>query len=105
MISTRGKDAGSLQAPNVVVIDFGLARGTHTGAMAGGTPGYMPPEVWSQGLWTPKGDTFAMGVTFWTMITMQGCGPFTMNARSIEDVQALTMRCQLPQVRGHLMTP
>ena len=59
----------------MVVIDFGLASGFNGAAMAGGTPGYMPPEVWTSGLWTPQGDTFAMGVTFYRMITF-GRQPF-----------------------------
>ncbi|CAK8985216.1 Putative cysteine-rich receptor-like protein kinase 30 (Cysteine-rich RLK30) [Durusdinium trenchii] len=48
--------------PNVVVIDFGLARDFKkgsTGVM--GTPGYMPPEVWTHGVWTIFGDVFSLG--------------------------------------------
>eukprot|EP00913_Durusdinium_trenchii_P001710 g1582.t1 len=47
---------------NVVVIDFGLARDFKkgsTGVM--GTPGYMPPEVWTHGVWTIFGDVFSLG--------------------------------------------
>lgn len=82
-------------APNVVVIDFGLAQNFNAGSMAAGTPGYMPPEVWSAGLWTPKGDTFAMGVTFYTMITF-GRRPFSEGATSIEQIKAITANCRLP---------
>lgn len=101
MISSKD----NYREPNVVVIDFGLAQDFGAGSMPGGTPGYMPPEVWSQGLWTPKGDTFAMGVMFWTMITMQGSGPFSMGARSVEEVTARTMQCSIPRVGGHLASP
>mmetsp|Transcript_5879 Transcript_5879/g.13925 ORF Transcript_5879/g.13925 Transcript_5879/m.13925 type:complete len:675 (+) Transcript_5879:164-2188(+) len=48
--------------PAVVVIDFGLAHHFATRGPSGGTPGYMPPEVWTRGLWTPKGDVHSLGV-------------------------------------------
>ncbi|CAJ1350095.1 unnamed protein product [Effrenium voratum] len=63
------------QSPNVVVIDFGLARDFRkgsTGVM--GTPGYMPPEVWAKGLWTIWGDVFSMG-SFTTCIACTSGGP------------------------------
>jgi len=97
MISSKG----NFQNPNVVVIDFGLAQGFSAGQMAGGTPGYMPPEVWQMGLWTPKGDTFAMGVTFYSMIMMGQGGPWTQNAQSIEQVTANTVRCMMPPPQGY----
>jgi serine/threonine protein kinase len=100
MISSKD----NFQSPNVVVIDFGLAQGFGAGSMPGGTPGYMPPEVWQCGLWTPKGDTFAMGVTFYSMITMQG-SPFVRGATSIDHVKMITMQCRLPPPSGHLASP
>jgi len=48
--------------PTPVVIDFGLAHNFATRGTRGGTPGYMPPEVWTRGLWTPKGDVHSLGV-------------------------------------------
>lgn len=48
--------------PSAVVIDFGLAHNFMARGTSGGTPGYMPPEVWTRGLWTPKGDVHALGV-------------------------------------------
>merc|ERR1719440_1757950 len=93
---------GGLDAPNVVVIDFGLASGFHAEQMAGGTPGYMPPEVWQMGLWTPKGDTFSMGVTFYSMITFKKGGPFVQGATTMDMVKFMTLRGQLPPPTGIL---
>mmetsp|Transcript_65773 Transcript_65773/g.183208 ORF Transcript_65773/g.183208 Transcript_65773/m.183208 type:complete len:776 (+) Transcript_65773:72-2399(+) len=77
-------------APQVVVIDFGLSNNFNSKSRAGGTPGYMPPEVWEYGLWTPKGDVFSLGVMFYSMRT--GRSPFTEGCSSIEDVRVLTMK-------------
>lgn len=83
-----------LESPTVVVIDFGLASNFGAESRTGGTPGYMPPEVWQMGLWTTKGDTFAMGVVFYTM--MGGRRPFSDGARSIDEIKARTLQCRLP---------
>lgn len=59
------KDESGFQAPQVVLIDFGLCQGyaaSHSGAC--GTPGYIPPETYDTGRWYPRGDVFSMGVTF-----------------------------------------
>mmetsp|Transcript_47763 Transcript_47763/g.153817 ORF Transcript_47763/g.153817 Transcript_47763/m.153817 type:complete len:888 (-) Transcript_47763:108-2771(-) len=60
--------------PQVIVIDFGLANKFSAKSGVGGTPGYMPPEVWDWGLWTPRGDVFSIGVMLFTLRT--GKGPF-----------------------------
>jgi calcium-dependent protein kinase len=63
--------------PPVMLIDFGMAK-NYSGVREGGTPGYMPPEFWSHQMWTPKGDIFALAITFWGIYNMrpgQG-GPF-----------------------------
>jgi len=57
--------------PSIVVIDFGLARNFASRAGSGGTPGYMPPEVWKEGPWTPKGDIFSLGVLIYQLFS---CG-------------------------------
>ena len=44
------------ETPAIVLIDFGLAYHFHATSALSGTPGYIPPEVWVEGLWTPKGD-------------------------------------------------
>eukprot|EP00927_Polykrikos_kofoidii_P044197 TRINITY_DN38232_c0_g1_i1.p1 TRINITY_DN38232_c0_g1~~TRINITY_DN38232_c0_g1_i1.p1 ORF type:complete len:869 (-),score=159.65 TRINITY_DN38232_c0_g1_i1:61-2667(-) len=62
--------------PAVVVIDFGLAdKLIGEGAGMSGTPGYMPPEVWTAGLWTPKGDVHSLGVMIYQMFTGERCFP------------------------------
>lgn len=62
-------------APHVVIIDFGMAK-DFGGAREGGTPGYMPPEVWEMKLWTPKGDIFSLAATFWSIFNGRRGGPF-----------------------------
>jgi len=60
----------SFKAPVPILIDFGLARGfatTNNGTC--GTPGYMPPEVWTDSVWHPRGDTFSLGVVFFQLLT------------------------------------
>lgn len=63
------------RAPDIVIIDFGLAKDFSRKGF-GGTPGYMPPEVWQSELWTCKGDMFALAVTFWGLFTGKQGGPF-----------------------------
>lgn len=66
--------AGSFDNPSVVVIDFGLADKLVTTRTRGsGTPGYMPPEVWTRRLWTPKGDVHALGVMIFQMFAGEPC--------------------------------
>jgi len=81
--------------PQVVVIDFSLANEFTTRSHPGGTPGYMPPEVWDQGLWTPKGDVFSIGVMIFAMRT--GKHPFAEGCRTLEEVQLKT-RDHVPQM-------
>lgn len=63
------------ECPEVVIIDFGLAR-DFTARDINGTPGYMPPEVWRSGLWTAKGDIFSLAVTLWALLNGTPGGPF-----------------------------
>jgi len=86
-------------APQIVVIDFGLAHEFTTRSYPGGTPGYMPPEVWDHGLWTPKGDVFSLGVMLFSMRT--GQQPFIEGCTTIEQVQQRT-REHFPQMRTGL---
>jgi len=61
--------AENWREPSVVVIDFGLARNFAVDGSNGGTAGYIPPEVWTTGLWTPKGDVFALGVIMFQLFS------------------------------------
>eukprot|EP00928_Gymnodinium_smaydae_P010481 TRINITY_DN1395_c0_g2_i1.p1 TRINITY_DN1395_c0_g2~~TRINITY_DN1395_c0_g2_i1.p1 ORF type:complete len:679 (+),score=150.09 TRINITY_DN1395_c0_g2_i1:37-2073(+) len=89
--------------PEVVLVDFGIAQEfVHPKIRISGTPGYIPPETWSEQKWYPKGDIFAMGVVFTQLVldkvpvldpTTQAClsgGIFVEGAGSIEDVVAFT---------------
>jgi len=80
-------------APHVVLIDFGMAK-SFSGTRAGGTPGYMPPEFWQCQLWTPKGDMFALAVTFWSIYNFKQGGPFAVpDAPPYQRIQQATC-CQ-----------
>lgn len=85
-------------SPQVVVIDFGLASEFATKSMLLGTPGYMPPEVWDRGLWTPRGDVFSLGVMLFSMRT--GRQPFTDGCSSFFEVQQQTREHHPVMPRG-----
>lgn len=71
-------DGDHWEEPHVMVIDFGMAKSFH-GSRVGGTPGYIPPEVWCHQLWTPKGDMFALAVMIWGIYNFSPGGPFVQN--------------------------
>jgi len=77
------------QNPSVVVIDFGLARDFKVSTGVMGTPGYMPPEVWQTGLWTPKGDVYSLGVVFYNLYCLHHRRAIT--GTTIEELQANTI--------------
>lgn len=85
-------DTSNWAEPNVVVIDFGLACSFGASSRLQGTPGYMPPEVWERGLWTPKGDTFSLGVIFYQLFCREQRQPFP--GTSIEEMKDLTLECK-----------
>eukprot|EP00931_Biecheleriopsis_adriatica_P004853 TRINITY_DN106459_c0_g1_i1.p1 TRINITY_DN106459_c0_g1~~TRINITY_DN106459_c0_g1_i1.p1 ORF type:complete len:941 (-),score=189.20 TRINITY_DN106459_c0_g1_i1:130-2556(-) len=78
------------ERPQMIVIDFGLANKFNAKSGVGGTPGYMPPEVWEYGLWTPRGDVFSIGVMMFTLRT--GRSPFNPegNKASLEQISKQT---------------
>lgn len=57
-----------LSAPQIVLIDFGLAATFSGEGVSGGTPGYMPPETLETGTWYPKGDSWSMGVVIMQLL-------------------------------------
>eukprot|EP00928_Gymnodinium_smaydae_P079027 TRINITY_DN6304_c1_g1_i4.p1 TRINITY_DN6304_c1_g1~~TRINITY_DN6304_c1_g1_i4.p1 ORF type:complete len:1075 (-),score=189.10 TRINITY_DN6304_c1_g1_i4:27-3251(-) len=60
--------ADEWEDPRIIVIDFGLAR-HFADAFVGvcGTPGYIPPEVWSGEPWSAKGDVHSLGVVLYQL--------------------------------------
>lgn len=59
----------SYRAPRIVLIDFGLATMFSTLELNfSGTPGYMPPETYQAGLWSPQGDIYSMGIVFFQVM-------------------------------------
>jgi serine/threonine protein kinase len=86
--------AANWSAPNVVLIDFGCAKNFCAAARGGGTPGFMPPEVWMHNLWTTKGDTFSLGVMMYRMFTCTS--PFGHGTMDLEVFKQETLRCVLP---------
>lgn len=68
--------------PHTVLIDFGMAK-DFGGNRVGGTPGYIPPEFWQMQLWSPKGDMFALAVTWWCIYNGRPVGgPFLVQPDS-----------------------
>lgn len=75
-VSAPGAFHGDIKLANVLfqgdtakLADFGLARGgigqtVHLGMHGGGTPGYLPPE----GMASPKGDIYSLGVMLWALL-------------------------------------
>merc|ERR1719375_40589 len=89
--------------PKVCLIDFGLSKYSSSDGLAGGTPGYRPPETNDTNVWFPRGDIFSMGVTFFQILadkvpcekTMKA-GIFTEGAMTLEDVILLVKTREPP---------
>eukprot|EP00928_Gymnodinium_smaydae_P057434 TRINITY_DN4067_c0_g1_i1.p1 TRINITY_DN4067_c0_g1~~TRINITY_DN4067_c0_g1_i1.p1 ORF type:complete len:1028 (+),score=217.73 TRINITY_DN4067_c0_g1_i1:58-3084(+) len=89
--------------PSVVLIDLGVATAmTSVDRRIVGTPGYIPPETWREGVWYPKGDVFSLGVCILQLLTGKvpngatGGGVFVEGAGSYEDIAALTCQREPP---------
>jgi len=55
--------------PEAVIIDLGIAQTASADrGLKIGTPGYMPPEVWTTQRWLVQGDVFSMGVVILQMM-------------------------------------
>jgi serine/threonine protein kinase len=79
--------------PVIVLIDFGMTQNSAGQGLAGGTPGYRPPETNATNIWFPRGDIFSMGVVFFQLLAdktpneeIQKGGLFTEGAKTIEQV-------------------
>jgi len=89
--------------PKVCVIDFGLSKYSSSDGLAGGTPGYRPPETNETNVWFPRGDIFSMGVTIFQVLadkvpeekTLKP-GIFTEGATTMEQVYYITKTRQPP---------
>lgn len=92
-----------LRNPQVAIIDFGLAHVCAGPGEAGGTPGYIPPETNTRHIWYPKGDIFALGVTFFQLLAdktpqekLGKFGVFQEGFRTMDDVVLFTATRPLP---------
>lgn len=79
--------------PQIALIDFGMAKWSSSDGMAGGTPGYRPPETNENNIWYPGGDIFSMGVTFFQLLADKvpnektgAMGIFQEGAQSLDQV-------------------
>ncbi|CAK0860924.1 unnamed protein product [Prorocentrum cordatum] len=63
----------------------------------GGTPGYMPPEVYDERRWYPRGDVFSLGVVFFQLMVGQShCDP-VLGGNHLSNSAWWAARCrQLP---------
>jgi len=56
--------------PEIVIIDLGMAAAMRVKDKGlCGTPGYIPPEVYTEGKWFPRGDVFSMGVVMLQLVS------------------------------------
>jgi serine/threonine protein kinase len=98
MIKTK-----DLRDPSVAIIDFGLAQVCAGPGLAGGTPGYIPPETNARNIWYPKGDIFALGVAFFQLLAdktpnekLGKFGVFQEGFRTMDDIVMFTQTRPLP---------
>jgi tetratricopeptide (TPR) repeat protein len=103
MISLEGR---------VKLADLGLAKST--GGIDGrsvsmpasrimGTPQYMPPEQWETTDVTPAADIWALGATFYFLLTghagISGAGTYHAVAKRIQEHDYPTLRAERPDLR------
>jgi len=91
------------QSPVIALIDFGMSKWSSSDGMAGGTPGYRPPETNETNVWFPRGDMFSLGVTFFQLLANKvpdektmAPGIFTEGAQSMEQVIYIVQTRQPP---------
>lgn len=91
------------QNPTIALIDFGMSKWSSSDGMAGGTPGYRPPETNETNVWFPRGDIFSMGVSFFQLLAdkvpcekTMAPGIFTEGAMTMEQVNWFVKTRQPP---------
>jgi serine/threonine protein kinase len=89
--------------PQIALIDFGMSKWSSSDGMAGGTPGYRPPETNDNNVWFPRGDVFCMGIVIFQILadkvpdeTAMRAGIFTEGAQSLEQVNYFVKTRQPP---------
>jgi len=96
LVATEGAE----EAPEVKVIDFGLAKAvsdeadpmTITRDSFVGSPAFASPEQFAKGPLDVRSDVFSLGVTLWFALT--GKTPFP--GRSVDEIQAAQQTHTLP---------
>lgn len=87
---------GEGDRPEVVkVTDFGLARGRHGGGVLGGTPEYMAPEQYLEGIQDSHSEQFSFCVALFEVLT--GAHPYS---RWSFEQFASTLRAEEPELNG-----
>lgn len=91
--------------PEIVLVDFGIAQDRSHVCIDDkdckkpdiiyGTPGYIPPEVWSSKVWTPAGDMFSLGVVI-SQLLMERSGLFTEGTSCLKDIKHATQTREPP---------
>lgn len=107
---------GDLKPQNVMLdeigriwlIDFGLAQRAATtphraeATLAGGTPGYTPPEQWA-GRAEPRSDVYALAATLYELVTRQRPPPAAGPPQPAADQVNGEVRPQVAQLIAHGM--
>eukprot|EP00811_Abedinium_folium_P024458 NODE_3437_length_2035_cov_17.477463.p1 GENE.NODE_3437_length_2035_cov_17.477463~~NODE_3437_length_2035_cov_17.477463.p1 ORF type:complete len:547 (-),score=166.80 NODE_3437_length_2035_cov_17.477463:258-1898(-) len=99
--------------PTVVIIDLSMAWFCDQGERGVcGTPGYIPPEVFLEGKWFPKGDVFSMGVVMVQLLANMvpdeeaGVpGIFQQDVETMDDAQDVVMNTEPPIDRMEIQDP
>lgn len=101
--------SGDLVNPVVLISDLGRCSGLGKAEDPLGTPGYIPPETWASGKWSPRGDIFSFGVVCLQMLAdlipnerFGRRGIFTEGCMTLQDVVAATAHRPAPL---HLVSP
>jgi serine/threonine protein kinase len=80
---------------HVQIVDFGLARGTSRAPDAGGTPGYLAPEVALEGAFSTASDMFGLGALTYFLVVGQNPPDQRPDQYSVEPVRAALARAPM----------